>query len=55
MPNKVQVYLNLESEIDDPKFPRRSIFQVADVTRPRMFLEQVCVQGLTCVFSKDEA
>ena len=51
VPNEGEVHLNLSCN----ETPLRSVFQVAEVTRPLMSVGRVCDQGLDCSFKKEYA
>ena len=51
VPNEGEIHLNLEAG----GVPLKSVFQVAEVTRPLMSVGRVCDQGLSCLFKKDSA
>ena len=51
LPNEGEIHVNLSSN----GTPLRSVFQVAEVTRPLMSVGRVCDQGVDCLFKKDYA
>ena len=51
VPNEGEIHLNLGAG----GVPLKSVFQVAEVTRPLMSVGRVCDQGLSCLFKKDSA
>ena len=51
VPNEGEVHLNLSCN----GTPLRSVFQVAEVTRPLMSVGRVCDQCLDCLFKKEYA
>ena len=52
VPNKGEVHLNMEADIDGGKTSLNSVFQVAAITRPLMSVSKICDQGLECLFSR---
>ena len=48
VPNEGQLSLNLESDEGRVK----SVFQIAEVTRPLMSVSKVCDQGMRCIFEE---
>ena len=57
VPNEGQVMLNLEATINGKPGGNliKSIFQVAEITRPLMSVSRVCELGHKCVFDEDKA
>ena len=55
VPNEGQVLLNLETTVSGKPSLIKSIFQVADITRPLMSVSRMCDQGLSAVFSATDA
>ena len=51
VPNEGQLHLNMEYQ----GIPLRSVFQIAEVTRPLMSVGRVCDQGFKCTFDDKEA
>ena len=51
VPNEGQLSLNLECDEGRVK----SVFQIAEVTRPLMSVSKVCDQGMRCVFEETHA
>jgi hypothetical protein len=51
VPNEGEVALNMECG----GVPLRSVFQVAEVTRPLMSVGRVCDQGMKCLFDDKSA
>ena len=47
--------LNLEANSGSGKEHLRSVFQVAELSRPLMSVSQICKHGYKCVFEKDHA
>ena len=56
VPNEGVFALNMEASGQDDKLSNiRSVFQVAEVTRPLMSVGRVCDQGMTCLFTSKDA
>ena len=51
VPNEGQVLLNLETNVGGKPSLIKSIFQVADITRPLMSVSRMCDHGLSAIFS----
>lgn len=57
MPNEGQISLNLEHNkgLTDGVNLIKSVFHVAEISRPLMSVSRVCDMGMECRFKKDEA
>jgi hypothetical protein len=55
VPNEGQMSLNLEADSGSGREHLRSVFQVANLSRPLMSVSQICQHGYKCVFEKDHA
>ena len=55
VPNEGQVTLNLESDGAGKANLIKSVFQVAEITRPLMSVSKICDLGHRCIFDKDKA
>ena len=55
VPNEGQVLLNLEASVDGKPSLVRSIFQVAEISRPLMSVSRMCDQGLMASFTDKDA
>ena len=55
VPNEGEVHLNMESEVGGASNLIKSIFQVAEITRPLMSVSRICDLGHRCLFDKDKA
>ena len=54
-PNKGEMHLNMEAFVGSMAYPIKSVFQIADITRPLMSVSKICDQGLQCIFMADKA
>ena len=55
VPNEGQMSLNLEADSGSGREHLRSVFQVANLSRPLMSVSQICQHGYKCVFEQDHA
>ena len=57
VPNEGQVKLNLEADGmgESPGNLIKSVFQVAEITRPLMSVSRVCELGHKCIFDDEKA
>ena len=56
VPNEGQLTLNLEANCGGGKQNQiKSIFQVAEITRPLMLVSRICQLGHNCVFDAEKA
>ena len=55
VPNEGQVALNLEAGPEGKSSLIKSIFQVAEITRPLMSVSRVCELGHKCIFDAEKA
>ena len=55
VPNEGQANLNMEAEVGGTTNLIKSVFQVAEITRPLMSVSRICDLGHRCLFDKDKA
>ena len=55
VPNQGEVHLNLDAKVGEGLSSLRSVFQVAEITRPLMSVSRICDQDLDWWFSKKVA